>query len=165
MSSEALLVKNFTEESTQNECPSSPHPMNQDEVRFLIKMVVSEMMELAQTVTDNDLEATRMLVEACINPKDLSKYERTDDRTKLISDQADAAIDSWYYILNAFCKKGINLSKVFPIVHQANLDKKDPKTGKYLRRDDGKIKKPEGWISPDQRIHQEIERQLTQGSW
>ena len=42
-------------------------------------------------------------------------------------------------------KNGIDLSKVFDAVHQANMDKKDKKTGKFIKRNDGKILKPEGW--------------------
>lgn len=48
-------------------------------------------------------------------------------------------------MLNAAAKNGIDLSKVFDAVHQANMDKKDKKTGKFIKRDDGEILKPEGW--------------------
>ncbi len=59
--------------------------------------------------------------------------------------QADALIDVYYYSLNAAAKKGINLSAIFKIVHAANMAKRDPATGKFLKRDDGKIIKPAGW--------------------
>jgi ribonucleoside-diphosphate reductase beta chain len=52
-------------------------------------------------------------------------------------------------MLNACCKKGIDLSKIFNEVHKANMSKKDTITGKFLKRDDGKIIKPEGWKAPD----------------
>lgn len=59
--------------------------------------------------------------------------------------QADALVDVYYYSLNAAAKKGVNLSSIFSIVHSANMAKRDPKTGVFLKRADGKIIKPEGW--------------------
>lgn len=34
------------------------------------------------------------------------------------ADQADALVDIYYYSLNAACKKGVNLSSLFDIVHK-----------------------------------------------
>lgn len=34
-------------------------------------------------------------------------------------------------------------------VHASNMAKVDKETGKVIRRDDGKILKPEGWVGPD----------------
>ena len=51
-------------------------------------------------------------------------------------------VDSYYYSLKCCCKKGINLSNIFEVVHKANMDKRDPLTGKFLKREDGKIIKP-----------------------
>jgi predicted HAD superfamily Cof-like phosphohydrolase len=59
--------------------------------------------------------------------------------------QADALVDVYYYSLNAAAKNGFNISAVFGIVHAANMAKRDPATGKFLKREDGKIIKPSGW--------------------
>ena len=83
-----------------------------------------------------------------------------DDAT-LISEQADAFVDVYYYMLNAAAKKGVNVSAMFDIVHGANMAKRDPSTGKFLKRDDGKIIKPAGWQPPD--VKAEIVRQMTHG--
>ena len=99
----------------------------------------------------------------------------------------------YYYSLNAMCKKGINMSALFDIVHAANMAKRDPATGQFLKRkfnkskkkeqkhflkrffsicplkkncfrgDDGKIIKPAGWKPPN--VEAEIERQMKQGSF
>ena len=61
---------------------------------------------------------------------------------KKIADQADALIDVYYYSQNAACKKGINLSSIFGMVHAANMAKRDPISGTFLKREDGKIIKP-----------------------
>ena len=63
----------------------------------------------------------------------------------LRSEQADAMVDAWYYMLNASCKNGIDLSKVFDEVHKANMNKRDPITNEFIRRADGKVLKPPGW--------------------
>jgi predicted HAD superfamily Cof-like phosphohydrolase len=84
--------------------------------------------------------------------------------TDLIASQFDALVDSWYYSLNIAAKHGVNMSKMFDIVHNANMAKRDPETGIFLRREsDGKVIKPKGWQSPN--VEAEIERQMKEGSW
>jgi hypothetical protein len=63
MSSNYNLVKKFTEESKDMKCPTIPVKMDITEVKFLIKMVVSEMMELAQTVSDEPIN----LLKECLD--------------------------------------------------------------------------------------------------
>ncbi len=69
----------------------------------------------------------------------------------------------YYYSLNAAAKKGINLSAVFKLVHEANMRKRDPVSGVFLKREDGKIVKPEGWTPPD--VGAEMRRQASEGSF
>jgi energy-coupling factor transport system permease protein len=81
-----------------------------------------------------------------------------------MADQYDAFVDIWYYSLNTSAKHGANLSKIFDVVHQANMAKRDPVTGKFIRREqDGKVMKPVGWQSPN--IVAEIISQIKNGSW
>lgn len=67
----------------------------------------------------------------------------------IAAEQGDAVVDCWYYGLNACAKKGINASMIFDEVHRANMDKRDPESGVFMRREDGKIIKPLGWKEPD----------------
>lgn len=150
-------VKQFTEESSGKPCPNKPTKMTKDEVKFLTKMVLSEMTELCQTVTDSYDDALKMMVE-CLGT-DPSKHPTYTNDTEIIADQADALVDAWYYMLNSACKKGMDLSSVFDVVHKANMDKRDKETGKFIKRDDGKILKPKGWKPAD--IVGEIEKQMT----
>ncbi len=160
--SDAQLVREFTEGSQNLTCPSQPQPMNKEEVSFVISMVLSELVELAQTVTETDEEATKFLEERI--KTDTTAYTRTTDPLTLAADQGDAAVDAIYYLYNCFAKKGINLSSIFKTVHQANMNKRDPQTGKFIRREsDGKVLKPQGWQAPD--ILAEIQRQNKEGSW
>ena len=43
------------------------------------------------------------------------------------------------------------------------MAKRDPETGKFLKREDGKIIKPKGWKAPD--VEGEVVRQDVEGSW
>ena len=65
-------------------------------------------------------------------------------------------------MLNAAAKKGVNLSSVFDVVHDANMAKKW-EDGTFHKREDGKILKPETWSPPD--VQKEIARQFKEGSF
>jgi len=60
---------------------------------------------------------------------------------------ADALADIIYIALGTAVSYGIPLDKVFEEVHRSNMAKLVD--GKVLRREDGKIRKPEGWTPPD----------------
>lgn len=156
-------VKEFTEESTGKECPRIPICLDKDNVFFIIKMVISELDELACTVTENKTEKNNLMSEAFSSRDECNDFDH-DSSVKKISAQADAMVDAWYYMLNVSAKHGMNLSELFKVVHKANMDKKDPVTGRFIRREsDGKIVKPQGWSPPD--VQGEIKRQMKNGSW
>ena len=52
----------------------------------------------------------------------------------------------FYYICDTAVRHGLNLDPLFKIVHRANMQK--VVDGKVIRREDGKILKPEGWEDP-----------------
>lgn len=60
---------------------------------------------------------------------------------------ADALADLIYIALGTSISYGVPLDKIFNEVHRSNMAKLVD--GKVLRREDGKIIKPEGWTSPD----------------
>jgi predicted HAD superfamily Cof-like phosphohydrolase len=159
--SDAELVKTFTEE-TGNIIPKSPQPMTEEEVYFIIKMILDEVMELGATISTAKDVKYNMIKMIC-DSRDLES-EKHLEGSDLIASQSDAFVDIYYYILNAASKKGVNLSKIFQIVHQANLNKRDPATGKFIiRYSDKKVLKPDGWQAPD--VTAEIERQIQNGGF
>jgi predicted HAD superfamily Cof-like phosphohydrolase len=158
--SDSELVRQFTKESGTN-VPNEPQLMNKEEVLFLIKMMLDEIMELGATVAEPH-EVKLNMIKMITNSKDLPKITGVST-AELIAEQGDALVDSYYYSLNAAAKKGVNLSNIFKVVHQANMDKRDPVTGRFLKREDGKIIKPTGWKEPD--ITGEIVRQIKEGSF
>ncbi len=145
-------------------CPDFPEAMGEEEVMFLSKMVLDEVMELVATVM-GPAEGKARLKEMIDKSKDIAQesYPAEGGLVKKIASQADALVDIEYYVLNGACKKGVNLGKVFTKVHEANMAKKDPTTGVFLKREDGKIVKPKGWEPPN--IEEVIEHQLTVGAW
>lgn len=160
--SNAESVKEFTE-GNGRKYPDKPVKMTKDEVFFIIRMVMSELDELAATVSSNMEESGKLMQEA-LNTIDKCKNFSYPDDISIISSQFDAMVDAWYYMLNTACKHGTNLSKIFNLVHAANMNKKDPLTKKFIvRESDGKILKPSGWVEPD--INKEIERQMKDGAW
>lgn len=79
------------------------------------------------------------------------------------AEQADALVDAIYYICDTAVRHGLNLDRVFDIVHGANMQK--VVDGKVIRRGDGKILKPEGWVDPAPLLRAELDRQAADGSW
>jgi predicted HAD superfamily Cof-like phosphohydrolase len=163
MTSNAVSVKDFTEGSTGTVCPATPIAMNREKAMFIIRMVISELDELACTVCENEADRDRFM-EECLNTRDKCRNFSYGTQVDLIAAQADALVDAWYYSLNISAQHGINLSSLFDIVHSANMAKRDPVSGKFIRRaTDGKVIKPEGWQLPD--VEGEIARQMRDGSW
>lgn len=64
-------------------------------------------------------------------------------------EQLDACMDMIWVILGYCYMKGYDVSGAWKEVARSNLCKIDEKTGKVIRREDGKILKPEGWKPPD----------------
>ena len=85
------------------------------------------------------------------------------ERAETVHGQADALVDAIYYICDFAATHGINLDPVFNIVHRANMQK--VVDGKVIRREDGKILKPEGWEDPGPKVQEELNRQIDRGSF
>lgn len=156
-------VKEFTEGYMNIKCPDHPIVMDKEAVKFVVRMVISELDELVCTVTNNEDESRKFMLECVTSIDKCNNYEYVTDLDK-VSAQADSMVDAWYYMLNYAAKHGMNLSRLFDVVHEANMAKRDPKTGKFIRRElDGKVIKPEGWQPPD--VEGEMKKQMENGSW
>lgn len=163
--SDSHKVREFTEQAGDKTCPSQPKPMSREAALFITRMIVSELDELLCTVSQTPEERDQLLAEAVATRDRCTNFSQSyQDQPDLVAAQFDALVDAWYYSLNTAANHGVNLSSIFEVVHNANMAKRDPVTGKFLRREsDGKIIKPTGWKSPD--IRAEIVRQLKRGAW
>lgn len=163
------MVRQFTVESARYGpagIPDGPRNFGYTDVEFIVKMVMDELMELFATVAEPE-HAKLAMIEMIMKSDDLPRKIYpiggigNDRQTE---DQIDALVDIQYYIENAAVKKGINLYPFFKLVHEANMAKKDPLTGKFLHREeDGKVIKPIGWQAPS--FLGEIERQQRDGAF
>ena len=139
--------------------------MSHDEVHFISKMIVDEVLELWATL-HTSAEAVAAMVDIIETAEKLPKEVFSDDEQGLIDQvaaQADALVDVEYYMLNCAAKKGINMSAIFGVVHAANMAKRNPETGKFEKNAIGKIVKPPGWKAPD--VEGEMGRQFREGSF
>lgn len=64
-------------------------------------------------------------------------------------EQLDACMDMIWVILGYCYMKNFNVYGAWEEVARSNLSKIDKKTGKVIKREDGKVLKPEGWTPPD----------------
>lgn len=62
---------------------------------------------------------------------------------------ADACFDMMWVIVGYMLSRGWNCSRIWDEGALSNLRKIDDKTKKVLKREDGKVLKPEGWKPPD----------------
>ena len=67
---------------------------------------------------------------------------------------ADGIVDSIVVLLGTAITYGIDVRPIWDIIHNSNMAKEGGKL-----RDDGKMMKPEGWVSPKFSIIEEIKRQ------
>jgi predicted HAD superfamily Cof-like phosphohydrolase len=64
-------------------------------------------------------------------------------------EQLDALIDILVVTIGALHSMGADAEGAWKEVLQTNLAKIDPATGKVIKREDGKVLKPEGWQAPN----------------
>lgn len=75
--------------------------------------------------------------------REYNNAEANNDMTNLAVELADII----YIACGTAVSYGIPLDEVFNAIHQANMNKLTD--GKVIRREDGKIKKPDGWQPAD----------------
>jgi predicted HAD superfamily Cof-like phosphohydrolase len=76
---------------------------------------------------------------------ELMAAHNDDDKVE----QLDALVDILVVTIGAIHSMGINPQEAWDEVMRTNLAKIDSATGKVLKREDGKVLKPEGWTPPN----------------
>lgn len=64
-------------------------------------------------------------------------------------EEIDACFDMIWVIVGYMLSRGWDCDKIWDEGALSNLRKIDPKTRKVLKREDGKVMKPDGWKPPD----------------
>jgi predicted HAD superfamily Cof-like phosphohydrolase len=157
--SEAEMVKEFVfgkcvdaEDLTElpNPEPSEPIPMTEEQIINLSSFVISEMLELINTVEADPDRANGIALKCLTNAIRDTKY-RPLPKTKrnLLAAQADAIVDSSYFGYFFGAKHGLRLKETFKKVHGANMNKRFKATNAFhKRKGDRKIIKPDDWKEP-----------------
>ena len=78
--------------------------------------------------------------------EEFNEYLNAEEKADIV-EIADALADIIYIACGTAVSYGIPLADVFEEVHASNMAKLVD--GKVIRREDGKIQKPEGWQPPD----------------
>jgi predicted HAD superfamily Cof-like phosphohydrolase len=153
---QSTRVIQFTQESGVQ--PKQDVCMNIQETEFLVRMMCSELIELIQTgIHVNVDSALGLLRETIASTQEdgIDEYRwcldatRSEDSPQLILKYQVQELERlWYVIYTLYQQHGIDLDKVFDVVHEANMAKRFP-DGKFHKREDGKIIKPPGWKEPD----------------
>lgn len=99
---------------------------------------------------------------ACDQPASEANYkmyldlirEETDELEEAIQDndkveQLDALVDILVVTMGAIRAAGWDGEGAWKEVMDTNFAKIDPDTGKVIKREDGKVLKPEGWKAPE----------------
>ena len=97
------------------------------------------------TTTDNGEQA--LLYRRLIN----EEYHEFIDAVSKNDDveTIDACFDTIWVIVGYMLSRGWDLDRIWDEGALSNLKKIDKTTGKVLKREDGKVMKPEGWQPPD----------------
>ena len=111
------------------------------------------MLACDQTVDEVNIKQARMYM-GLID----EEYQELDDaiERKDIVEMADALTDMIVVIIGTGLSIGLDMEAIWDEVMLSNFRKINPETGKVIRREDGKILKPEGWKPPN--IQKIIER-------
>jgi predicted HAD superfamily Cof-like phosphohydrolase len=104
------------------------------------------MAAAGQTTTEQNLTQAQLY-------KNLIKEEVSEFwEAEAVSDdveEIDACFDMIWVIVGYMLSRGWNCDAIWDEGALSNLKKIDKITGKVLKRDDGKVLKPEGWQPPN----------------
>jgi predicted HAD superfamily Cof-like phosphohydrolase len=95
------------------------------------------------------LERDRVLLRGKWMKEEVDEFFDATD----IVDQVDAIIDLMYFALGALVGMGVDGDEAFRLIHEANMAKLG-NDGKPIYNEEGKVIKPEGWVSPKESIRQ-----------
>ena len=101
-------------------CDQTVGKFNQEQFNMYLSLIEEEAEELAQAVTNRDRVET-----------------------------LDALIDIMVVTIGAIHSLGVDAEGAWREVRDSNLAKIDSNTGKVIKREDGKVLKPVGWLPPN----------------
>ena len=113
------------------------------DVAVFLKAVGQETPSVPQQTVSEQAELYKKLIKE--ETEEFWEAEAVSDDVEEI----DACFDMMWVIVGYMKSRGWDCEKIWDEGAKSNLSKIDPVTGKVIRREDGKILKPEGWKPPD----------------
>lgn len=126
-----------------------------------LDLVYSEVKKFHETFKHPISEKPTMLTAERLAQRNIwvkEELQESEEATDVIG-QADAMIDAIYFLMGSLVEMGVKPQAVFEIVQNANMAKVFP-DGKPRWNEVGKVIKPEGWVAPELKIEEEINRQI-----
>lgn len=80
--------------------------------------------------------------------KKATEYHSKTGTKKAMTDLADSLVDMVYVAIGTALAYGFDFDELWRLVHENNLTKRDPVTGKVIKAN-GKTQKPEGFVPVD----------------
>ena len=113
------------------------------DVSVFLKAVGQELPSSPQQSVSEQAELYKKLIKEEV--EEFWEAEAASDDVE----QIDACFDMMWVIVGYMKSRGWDCENIWDEGAKSNLSKIDPVSGKVIRREDGKILKPEGWKPPD----------------
>jgi predicted HAD superfamily Cof-like phosphohydrolase len=113
------------------------------DVAVFLKAVGQEIPNVPQQTVSDQAQLYKNLIKEEV--EEFWEAEAVSDDVEEI----DACFDMMWVIVGYMKSRGWDCEQIWDEGAKSNLSKIDPVTGKVIRREDGKILKPEGWKPPD----------------
>ena len=101
------------------------------------------MMAWGQSVDRFNIEQTCLYLDLIEE-----EYQETKESVVGTSASLDGLVDMLVVIIGAIYSMGIDPQEAWNRVYASNLSKIDPETGKVVKREDGKVMKPDSYFPP-----------------
>jgi predicted HAD superfamily Cof-like phosphohydrolase len=142
-----------------------PTALKPEQAGFRAEFKVEELVELLYSSANNDLELFQKLVadlKASIDQAQEKVLKKEKPVIDPLVEEVDALTDLLYFTYGSFYLMGVDPTKIFEIVHQANMGKLFPDGKPHYHPVTNKVLKPENWerdCAPEAKIKAEINRQ------
>lgn len=113
------------------------------DVSVFLKAVGQEIPNIPQQSVSAQAELYKNLIK-----EEVEEFWDADAASDDV-EEIDACFDMMWVIIGYMKSRGWDCEAIWDEGAKSNLSKIDPVTGKVIRREDGKILKPEGWKPPD----------------
>ena len=146
--SKALRQMMTAASQTINNSPTVP---SDKDIHLRNQLITEEVLEFLTATLGNTPEARDTLVKMEQVLSELKAMSSNDVKVVNVDmlEVVDALVDIEVINIGTALTYGINIDAGFNIVHESNMAKVNPQTGRMDKNEFGKIIKPAGWVAPD----------------